>query len=363
VNDYGVPFWRTPDLTEGLKGMCDAYERGMGTHGPDVDLFEARLAAYWSVPAENVVAVMSGTDAMEAAWRALVPSTVLMPAIQWAAAPNAVYQCRLNVMFHDVDDGLVPIDDGQMLPHQAERVGVLAWHPYGIEDEEPDRAFVATEGIETVTVVDAAHAFELPINSAVDATCFSFHAVKSLPLGAGGAVVFRRAADARWARQWAMQGCTVAVNGGRLHTQQGRRARITAPLAAMGTALLSKVDTWLEERQEVVERYVAACKELEIHHVERRPDVSDAAHAFAVLIEDSDRFRRFLGAFEGGIATDRKYRALPAQPIWRHHPGKYGNAMVIGEMLVALPLWPGMDTEVDKVHRALTAWTEQEKGA
>jgi dTDP-4-amino-4,6-dideoxygalactose transaminase len=126
---------------------------------------------------------------------------------------------------------------------------------------------------------------------------------------------------------------------------------MTAPTAALGTALLPHVDGWAERRRAIGTAYASAFDGLpQVARAER-----DAWHMFVLLPEDRDGFRAHCSA--AGVDTAPYYTALPEQPAWAGGGWDCPRAVAIGRRATSLPLYPALtDAEVAHVIEVALSW-------
>lgn len=345
-----VAYFRPPaELSHGLEAMNAAYLAGHATQGPEVAEFERALAERLGVEAEHVVATSSCTDALIVALTVLAPERAIVPALTWNATANAPEIAGAETVLADVDERGC-LDPGAARAGLAERSAAVV--PVGLYGNGFDEEIfdVAREAGSPV-VVDAAQTLEHGHDGRAAVTCFSFHAVKSLPLGQGGAAVFGDSAAADEARRVAQHGFSFGPGVRTQVTRPGFRSFMTAPTAAMGTALLPHVDRWAERRREVGERYAAALEGLpQIPRAAR-----DAWHMFVLLPGDRDAFRAHCSA--AGVDTAAYYTALPDQPAWAGGGWSCPRAVELGRRATTLPLHPTLaDGEVEHVVETALSW-------
>lgn len=339
-----VPYFRPPaELPAGLEAMNRAYLAGHATQGPEVAEFEAALAERFGVEPEHVVGTSSCTDALIVALAVLAPERAIAPALTWNATANAPEVAGVPTTLVDVDEHAC-IDAGAAAAVAGPDAAVLPVGLYGNAFDERVLDSAAT------VIVDAAQTLEHGHHPAAAATCFSFHAVKSLPLGQGGAAVFSDRGAADEARRVAQHGFSFGAGVRTQVTKPGLRAFLTAPVAAMGAALLPHVDGWAERRREIGTTYAR-----ELGGLPQVPRAArDAWHMFVLLPEDRDGFRARCSA--AGVDTAAYYTALPEQPAWA---GDWDcpRATWLGRRATALPLHPTLtDAEVARVVEVALSW-------
>jgi dTDP-4-amino-4,6-dideoxygalactose transaminase len=343
-----VPYFRPPDeLSHGLEAMNAAYLAGHATQGPEVAEFERALAARLGVEPENVVGTSSCTDALIATLTVLRPGRAIVPALTWNATANAPEVAGAETVLADVDER------GCLDPGGASADSRTALLPVSLYGNDFDEGIFA---LGSPVVVDGAQALELGHHPRAFATCFSFHAVKSLPLGQGGAAVLSDRSAADDARRVVQHGFSFGPGVRAQVTKPGFRSFMTAPTAAMGTALLPFVDGWAERRRAVGERYAKAFEGLpQIPRADR-----DAWHMFVLLPHDRDGLRAHCAA--AGVDTAPYYTALPDQPAWQ---GDWAcpRAVEIGRRATSLPLHPTLrPDEVEHVAETVLSWAGWQAG-
>ena len=335
-----VPFaGPMPRKSDVLAAAGTAFNKRHVSHGPEVEEFEAALADYFRVPDHFVVCFDSCTSAMAISHVVLRSSSVAVPCITWNATANAALLAGCSVVLLDVDEYLLAkVEDA------GESYDTVC--PVALYGQEPEAVY------NMHSVFDYAQAFELGRVPGASSTCFSFHSLKSVPIGVGGAAIFKYEHHADEARQVRFHG----VQQGREPRRQltvGWKATMPAFAAAMGCVLLEGVTERYEHRLHVATQGYDELLDPKLF--QHRKVADDAYHAYVVRVNNVAEVREELS--EHGIATARYYPALQSQPFWaREHGQKYEEAMRIGEHLVALPLHHGMEQE-DVEHVA--GWVNQ----
>lgn len=321
-----VPFYTPPaDMQYAMEAAARAQMAGHGSHGPEVDHFERKIAEYHGVAPHKVVCFDSCTSALAISLFVLRSQRVLVPTITWNATANAAKLAGCEVQFGGVSDEALL---GWSLDAVESDVDtIVGVHLYG------QRWPILDDSRQIV--IDAAQAFELPIDEQAAATCFSFHTLKSVGIGVGGAAIFKYEHDAMAAAMVRFHGMSLV---GRVRRQQleGWKATMPAFAAAMGVELLASVDARHEARKATLRSYTLGIRrELQLERVSDVED--DAAHAFVVRVKNREGLRDRLGLL--GIETAHYYPAIHSQPHWRPlNEGKHEDDIALGEGLVALPL-------------------------
>jgi UDP-4-amino-4,6-dideoxy-N-acetyl-beta-L-altrosamine transaminase len=386
-----LPYGRQTIEDDDLAAVAEALRADFLTTGPLVDRFEAALAE--TVGAKHAVACMNGTAALHMAVRAagLKPGeTVIVPSVTFLATANCAAFEGAEVIFADVDPetGLMtPETLAEALRRAAGRRirAVLPVHLCGNPVDVPAIRSLA-EALGAVVIEDACHALGTlapsgPVGSCADSAmaCFSFHPVKTITTGEGGAVTtndadlaerLRRARSHGMVRDPALfQLADEAFDEGAPNpwwyeqTELGWNYRLPDLNCALGLSQLQKLARFAERRRRLAERYRALLRPLAplVRPVETPRGSDPVLHLFVVRIdfEAWGRSRRqVMEALRArGIGTQVHYIPVHLQPYWRDRSGPHElpGAEAWHRSALSLPLFPGMaDDDPDRVVEALS---------
>jgi UDP-4-amino-4,6-dideoxy-N-acetyl-beta-L-altrosamine transaminase len=198
-----LPYGRQLIEEDDIVAVVEALRGDLLTTGPFVERFETGLAA--AVGAEHAVVCANGTAALHMAARALglgPGSKVIVPAITFLATASAPHMNGAEIVFADVDPqtGLMRAEDLKAAFARASRAdAVFNVHLNGqCGDIEAIAKVARLNGAKIVE--DACHAIgtgfvaedgsltQIGANAFSDLTVFSFHPVKTIAMGEGGAV-------------------------------------------------------------------------------------------------------------------------------------------------------------------------------
>jgi len=338
------------------------------TQGPLVEQFESALAAY--VGAKYAVACNSGTAALHLAIAATTNYgwNVLTSPLSFVATANAIDMAQCNPGFGDVDmaTGNLSEPTGRFgYYHSDEDLRSRGLNPYGnraphlvVPVHYAGRA--CDLGIFTASIVeDACHAL-----GAMDydgcsrvgscrhslATCFSFHPVKPITTGEGGAVTTNDPTIA--ARMRLVRSHGRDANGEMI--AMGYNYRMGELAAALGLAQLKRCDTMRHLRVRLAADYYNELLGLHGKGLLLPPLPDDKAqdrnawHLFPVRITQGRRDDVKAALLAKGIGVQVHYKPIHEQPYYvvRHaHPAElYPNAHTWGQEELSLPLHAGMSS-------------------
>ena len=372
-----------------IAAVVDVLRGDWLTTGPAVERFEAALCE--EAGAEHAVVCNSGTAALYLASRAaeLKPGDcVIVPAMTFAATASANVLAGVEVIFADVDPltGLMRVSDAEeaLARRGAQQVkGIFPVHLTGrVNDPAALHAFTEDAGL--VVIEDACHALGTRYGNARHAVgacqhslaaCFSFHPVKAIAMGEGGAVTTNSSRLADEARRLRNHGMTrspdefqfpeLALSAdGSVNPWYYEVAEISHNLrasdinCALAASQLRKLDQFLHQRQALMEHYRSRLAELApvVTFAPWDADQEPGWHLCAVQIDfDSlqiDRGALMLRLRERGIGTQVHYLPVHLHPFYRNRYGKIDlpGALSYYQRTLSLPLYPAMTSaDVDRV--------------
>lgn len=250
------------------------------TQGPAVDRFESALCKYFGTT--HAVACSSGTTALHLTALCLdwSPSdVVIIPAVTFLATANCCAYVGACPYFVDIEDDTLTIDPNEVEKHvkllrgAGKRVraviGVdMAGHPCNW----PALREIA-QRYELDLVDDACHAMGgayadgIKVGSCVDndVTTLSFHPVKHITTGEGGAILSNDPHIAERAARLRNHGTVrgedrIAEWEGPWHydmIELGYNYRLTDLQCALGLSQLAKIDRFVERRRTIAGQYTA----------------------------------------------------------------------------------------------------------
>lgn len=375
------------------------------TQGPAVEAFERALAA--RTGAAHAVACANGTAALHLACLALglgPGDALVVPSVTFLATANAARYIGAEVAFADVDPatGLMGPEQAEAAIARAEAAGwrVRALAPVHFAGQTADRtalgALAAARGL--AVIEDACHAIgsadiaadgrAVPVGSgglrpSATMTAFSFHPVKTIAAGEGGAVTTDNpelAARLRRFRNHGMErdpagfedrGAAFDEDGDANPwyyemAEPGFNYRLTDIHSALALSQLARLDAFVARRRHLMDLYAARLAPLAplVRSAARVPWCRPAWHLCAVRIDFAaarrPRARVMAELRAQGIGTQVHYIPVHHQPYWRR---RYGAPLLDAALpgaeahyaqTLSLPLFPAMaDADVDRVVAAL----------
>ncbi len=324
--------------------------------GESVRTFEREFAA--ACGRSHCVGVGNGTDAIYIVLRMLgigPGDEVLVPAMTWIATSEAVSQTGATPVFVDIDPEFLTMDPDELETLRTSRTrAMIPVHLYGQAADMPAiTEWAERHDIHVIEDTAQAHLSRIAgktVGSWGVAATFSFYPSKNLgAYGDAGAVVSSDHELADRIRKFANHGQAVKHD----HVMEGINSRLDGIQAAILSAKLPHLESWIERRRSIAERYRAGLSGIDgLALPTERPDSRHTYHLFVVRSSQRDALRAHLE--DAGIGTLIQYpTALPGMPLYAQHPGNRGTYPVAHDLAatgLSLPMYPELGFEqVDRV--------------
>ena len=350
------------------------------TQGPAVSCFENKICEITG--ARYCVAVSNATAGLHIAVQALnlpensegitTPNTFL-------ASANCLLYNKVKPVFADINPDTYNIDPNKIEKKiTSDTKVVIPVHFAGLAcDMELIRKIVDTHNIKVIE--DAAHAIGSryadgsPVGSCKysDMTVFSFHPVKTITTGEGGAITVNDEVLYKRLLQLRSHGMTkdaelLTQNPGPWYYEMhslGFNYRMTDMQAALGYSQLLKLERFRERRQHIVNQYNTAFAGMP--HVKlpyRNSEQVSCFHLYVLQIDfeaiGTTRKDFMKKLADKGIGTQVHYIPVHTQPYYKtrynYKIGDYPIAEKYYERALSIPLYPAMsDSDVKTVINAI----------
>ncbi len=348
------------------------------TCGPKVDEMERALEAYTG--AKHAVAVSNGTAALHCACIAagIGPGDeVITTPITFAASANCALYCGAKPVFADINPETYNIDPDSIEAHITENTKAVVAVDFTGQVVEVERIRKICDEHQLVFIEDAAHSIATKYNgkqvgSLADITTFSFHPVKTVTGGEGGACLTNN--DEYYKKlvlahahgithdEKIMEG---APHEGPWYYEEialGYNYRITDFQAALIVSQMSKLDKFAARRKEIVKRYNEAFEMVpEIIVQKEIPEADTCRHLYIIRL-DLDKLtctrREFFDAMSAeNVQCQIHYVPVYWFPYYRHlgyEKGLCPKAEEVYKGIMSIPLYPKMtDQDVTDVIHAV----------
>lgn len=364
IRDRRLPYGRQSITVNDVAAVVATLESNWLTTGPRVEEFEDALAARTGVG--HAVVVSNGTAALHTALHALGLGSgdeVIVPAITFAASANCVLYERATPVFVDVDPATLLIDPDAAALRVTDRTKAIIAVDFAGQSCDYDRLRALVRPTGGSVVADACHALggrteAGAVGSLADLSTFSFHPVKHVATGEGGAITTDDAGHAHRMRLFRNHGITTdhrqreaAGTSEYDMVELGMNYRLSDIQCSLGISQLRRLDASVASRQEIAARYDAAFDEHPaIRPLVRRHGVEHAYHLYVVRLQlaglQVDRAQIVRALRAEGIGVNVHYRPVYLHSYYRKRfgfgPGLCPVAEQAYEDIVTLPMFPTM---------------------
>jgi len=374
-----IPYGRQSIDESDLAAVARVLESDWLTQGPAIPAFEAALAE--RTHAAHAVAVCNATAALHIACLAagLGPGDRLWTTPNtFVASANCARYCGADVDFIDIDRDTWCLDAAALERKlaDAERTCSLpkVVVPVAFAGRSADmRAIKRLAGRYGFTIIeDASHAVGAryegrPVGCGdfADMTVFSFHPVKIVTTGEGGAVLTNN--DALHARLLSLRSHGITRDAAKMERESdgpwyyemvelGFNYRITDIQAALGVSQLARLDAFIERRRALARRYTTLLGDLPL--VLPQCDVLDdsAWHLYVVRMKldatDATHCQVFERLRHAGIGVNLHYIPVHLHPYYRRlgfAPGQFPEAEQYYREAISLPMYAGLTDEAQSI--------------
>lgn len=352
------------------------------TCGPKVTELEKALCGLTG--AVYCTAVSNGTAALHVACLAagIGPGDeVITTPITFAASSNAILYCGGIPVFADIDLNTYTISPESIERCVTERTKAIIAVDFTGASCDYDAIRAICEKYHLLLIEDAAHSIGTvyrgtPVGSIADLTTFSFHPVKTITAGEGGALLTKDAGLAKRVELFARHGITRDPlllqdhsNSNWYYEQQllGYNYRMTDIQCALALSQLNKLERFAVRRKELVRRYDEAFREIPEVIVQTEVEGSDTVRHLYILRLDFDCLncerKEFYDAMQAeNIGVNVHYIPVYWFPYYQslgYQKGLCPNAEAYYESSMTLPLFYSMtDEDQNDVIRAVKKLVE-----
>jgi UDP-4-keto-6-deoxy-N-acetylglucosamine 4-aminotransferase len=361
---------------EDIEKVCKVLNSDWLTTGPMVKEFEDVLCKYMGC--KYAVAVNSGTSALDIAVGALglpAGSEVITTPFTFAATSNSLLYNHLKPVFADIQKDTRNIDPKDIRKKITPRTRAISYVDYAGQPCDIKEIKEIAEEHDLYLIEDACHAlgasyYGKKVGNFADLTAFSFHPVKPITTGEGGAVVTNNSEFAERTRLLHSHGIDKSAterygpDASWAYDMKmlGRNYRMTDIQAALGVSQMKKLDMFIERRKKIADLYNELLKDCEFVETPiTKEGMKHGWHIYTILLKDVNRDKFFKYMRKNGIGVNVHYIPLYHFSYYCKHVNFNGTEYPITEdvfkKVITLPIFPKMiDEDIEKVVKKIKAW-------
>ncbi|MDQ7032797.1 MAG: UDP-4-amino-4,6-dideoxy-N-acetyl-beta-L-altrosamine transaminase [Desulfonauticus sp.] len=369
---YGRQFIDHNDIQEAI----DVLESDWITQGPKITEFETSLAHYCG--AKYAVVFNSGTSALHGAYFALglqEGDEFITTPITFVATANAGVYLGAKPIFVDVEPDTGNIDVQKIennITKKTKLISVVhyAGHPVNLKSIQH-----IAQKYNLKIVEDACHALGAEYKASKsgenwtkigsckysDATVFSFHPVKHITTGEGGAVLTNNEEVYEKLLLFRNHGITkneqkfIGEKHGDWYYEMhflGYNYRMTDIQAALGLSQLKKINAFVKKRREIAQIYNNAFKDNPFFYVPKERDYARSSfHLYPIRLKEKfiNKKKEFFGELrQNGLGVQVHYVPVYYHPFYQSLGYKKGLCPTAEKFYgqeISLPIFPAMEGE------------------
>ena len=361
-----------------IEAVAEVLRSETVTCGPFVTAAEKALTDYTG--AKYAVAVSNGTAALHCAIMAAgigEGDEVITTPLTFAASANCALYCGARPVFADVDKETYNIDPDSIEAHITPRTKAVVAVDFTGQPVLADRIRQICDKHNLIFIEDAAHSIGSfyngkAVGNIADMTTFSFHPVKTVTCGEGGAILTNNKEFYDKLVLAHTHGITKnpelmenpSPEGPWVYEQisLGFNYRLTDIQSGLLVSQMKKLNAFKARRQEIVRKYNEAFKDMDEIFIQKEVPGADSCRHLYIIRINKEKLnctrREFFDALAAeGICCQVHYIPVYYFPYYKslgYEKGLCPVAEEIYEGIMSIPLFPKMsDSDVDDVIKAI----------
>ncbi len=316
-----------------IQAVTDTLKSDYLTCGPRIPQLEEKICRITG--AKYCIAVSNGTAALHlAAIAAGIDSDdeVITTAITFAASANCVLYCGGKPVFADIDPETYNIDPASVRRCITAKTRAIVAVDFTGQAVQLDELKAICKEHNLILIEDAAHSIGTRykgegVGSIADMTTFSFHPVKTVTSGEGGAIttndetLYRKLVLARAHGITRNPAQMVHPTDDPWYNEQvslGYNYRITEFQAALLISQLDKLELFKQRRKQIVEMYDKAFSEIPQIRVQKEIPESDTTRHLYILRLRTELLNCNRREFFDALRAENIYSQVHYLPVYWH---------------------------------------------
>ncbi len=362
-----IPYSRQNISKEDINAVISTLNSDFLTQGPKIVEFEEALAKFCK--AKYAAVLNSGTAALHASYFALGLSKgdeFIVPSMTFAATSNAGLYLGAKPIFIDVEKDTGNIDVSKIEEKITKKTKLISPVHFGGLPADLLKIRKIAKKHKLFVVEDASHALgatykdsKIGDSNYSDTTVFSFHPVKHITTGEGGAVLTNNKKLYEKVMLFRSHGITKKefknkADGDWYYEMQelGFNYRITDLQAALGLSQMKKASQFVKRRQEIALIYKKRFKENPFFKMQSEKDYGKSAyHLYPILL--NDKYIKFKSKIFKELRDNKLWVQVHYIPVYLHpyyrnlgyKKGLSPNAEDFYRREISIPIYPGMTNE------------------
>ena len=366
-NELYIPYGRHWISDYDIQLVVDVLESDWLTQGPKIEEFEKEISAYCG--SKYSVVFNSGTSALHAAFSVLrlnKDDEFITTPNTFVATANAGLHTGIKPIFVDIEMDTGNLNASKVEERITERTRLIVPVHYSGHPVDMGKIYEIAERKNLYVIEDACHALGAKYKgyktggcNYSDMTVFSFHPVKHITTGEGGAVLtnnkdfYKKLLMSR-SHGIEKRSFINKPDGDWYYEMQslGYNYRMTDIQAALGISQFRKLDKFIDRRKEIARLYDSEFKDnpwFDIPPV--RSYASSSYHLYPIRFKDGFKEKKkeiFLKLKEEKLGVQVHYIPVYWHPFYKNMGYKKGICPIAEDFYfkeLSLPIYPAMKGE------------------
>jgi UDP-4-amino-4,6-dideoxy-N-acetyl-beta-L-altrosamine transaminase len=361
-----IPYGKQHIDQDDINAVLETLQSDYITQGPKINEFEQHIAKY--VGSKYAVTFNSGTAALHASYFALGLSDgdeFITTPITFVATANAGVYLGATPIFCDVDPSSGNIDPKEIEKKITKQTKLIAPVHYSGNPVDLEKIYTIAKKYNLFVVEDAAHALGTEYKESrtgdckySDITIFSFHPVKHITTGEGGAAttnskdVYEKLLLFRSHGKTKDNNRMKRKNEGPWYFEMqalGYNYRMTDIQAALGISQLNKLESFVKKRRQIAQKYDQVLKDSPYFEpIQQTHEGKSAYHLYPVLLKNKYvKYKKeiFSQAFEKKIGLQVHYMPINMEPFYEKKSYSKDDtpcAHQFYEQILSIPIYPDL---------------------
>lgn len=387
-----ITFSRHQIKKDDINAVVKVLKSNFLTTGPKVPIFEREIQKL--TKSKFVFACNSGSSALHLACLALnlkKNDIVWTTPNTYAASANCVLNCGAKIDFVDIDNETwnisIPGLEKKLIQAKKKKKLPKAVIPVHFAGQPTDQEKIKklSKKYNFKIIEDASHSIGAknhnePVGSCKwsDITVFSFHPVKIITTGEGGAVLTNDKKYAELIKLYRENGINFKKQSfkkkpyyPRYYEQikTGYNYRMSDISAALGISQIKKIKNFIKQRNKIANTYKSYLKNTPIKFQKVLNKIYSSYHLFVIQLPKKDLKIKYEDIFKifkkKGINVNLHYKALHLNPLYKNFGfkrGQFPNSENYSETAISIPIFCGLrNLEIKKIIKLLKGIIEFKK--